>query len=164
MEALTDFLISHGELGMFIAALLGGSVVPFASEVVMLGLLAAGANPTALLVYATIGNTLGGLVNYGIGSLGKQEWITRYAKVSPERLEKGLAKVRKYGSWAGLLAWIPFFGSVVTVSLGYMRCRFLYSTFNIAVGKFVRYAIILSACAIRQKSLTFAAEKQNNNT
>lgn len=148
MEALTDFLISNGELGMFIAALLGGSVVPFASEVVLVGLLASGANPTALLIFATIGNTLGGLINYGIGSLGKQEWITRYARVSPERLEQGLAKVRKYGSWAGLLAWIPFFGSVVTVSLGYMRCRFLYSTFNIAVGKFVRYAIILSAYAV----------------
>ena len=147
-ESLTEVLISYGNWGMFAAALLGGSVIPFASEVVLLGLLAAGADATELLLCATAGNTLGGLVNYGIGSLGKEEWISRYAHVSPEKLERGLRKVRKYGSWAGLLAWVPFLGSVVTVSLGYLRCRLLYSAFNIAVGKFARYALLISAYAV----------------
>jgi len=65
--------------------------------------------------------------------------------ISPEKLEKGKQKVRKYGSWAGLLAWIPILGSVITVAMGYLRTNLLYSVFNIAVGKFVRYAILISA-------------------
>lgn len=145
MEGLTGFLIENGNWGMFVAAFLGGSVVPFASEVVLLGLLAAGGNPTLLLLCATAGNTLGGLLNYVIGSLGNEQWISRFAHVSSERLQEGLRKVRKYGSWAGLLAWVPFLGSIVTVSLGYLRCRLLYSAFNITVGKFARYALIISA-------------------
>ena len=145
METFVDFLVAHGMWGMLLSSLLAGSVLPFSSELVMLGLLAVGTDATELLVCATLGNTLGGVFNYGIGSLGKVEWIERITKVSPEKLERGLKYVRKYGSWAGLLAWVPILGSVITVSMGFLRCRFLYSAFNMAVGKFVRYALIISA-------------------
>ena len=72
---------------MFVAAFLAGSFFPFSSELVMLGLLEAGADATSLLVWGTIGNTLGGLFNYGVGSMGKEEWVTRRLKISPERLQ-----------------------------------------------------------------------------
>ncbi|MBR1713195.1 MAG: DedA family protein [Alloprevotella sp.] len=144
-QSLTDLLIAHGTAGMFIAAFLAGSFFPFASEVVMLGLLAVGTDATGLLLWGTAGNTLGGLFNYGIGRMGNPAWIERYAKVPPEKLEQGLARVRRYGSWAGLLAWVPFLGSVLTVSMGYLRCRLPYCLFNIAVGKFARYALLISA-------------------
>jgi membrane protein YqaA with SNARE-associated domain len=42
MEQFVQLLIEWGPLGMFIAAFLAGSVVPFSSELVMLGLLATG--------------------------------------------------------------------------------------------------------------------------
>lgn len=145
MESITDFLIAHGVLGMFLAAFLAGSFVPFSSEVVMVGLLAVGADARGLLIWGSLGNTLGGLFNYGVGSLGKVEWIEKYAHVRADKLERGLRYVRKYGSWAGLLAWIPLLGSVLTVSMGYLRCRLSYSTFNIFVGKFARYALLIAA-------------------
>lgn len=145
MEAVTQILMDNGVWGMFVAAFLAGSFIPFSSEVVMLGLLAAGTDATGLLVWGTVGNTLGSLFNYGVGSLGKLEWIEKYARVKKEKLDKGLRYVRKYGSWAGLLAWIPLLGSVLTVSLGFLRCRLLYSLFNIFVGKFVRYALLIAA-------------------
>ena len=125
MDAFIEFLVAHGVWGMMLSAFLAGSVLPFSSELVMVGLLAAGADPTGLLICATVGNTLGGMFNYGVGSLGKEEWIERIAKVPPEKLERGLVYVRKYGSWAGLLAWIPVLGSVITVSMGFLRCRLL---------------------------------------
>ena len=145
LDSLQQLLIENGALGMFLAAFLAGSFLPFSSEVVMVGLLTAGTPATGLLIWGTLGNVLGALFNYGIGSLGKEEWIQQWTKVSPEKLEKGKRKVRKYGSWAGLLAWIPLLGSVITVAMGYLRTNLLYSVFNIAVGKFVRYAILISA-------------------
>ena len=145
LESLQQLLIENGALGMFLAAFLAGSFLPFSSEVVMIALLTAGTPATELLIWGTLGNVLGALFNYFIGSLGKEEWIQQWTKVSPEKLEKGKQKVRKYGSWAGLLAWIPILGSVITVAMGYLRTNLLYSVFNIAVGKFARYAILISA-------------------
>jgi putative inner membrane protein len=145
LDSLQQLLIENGALGMFLAAFLAGSFLPFSSEVVMIALLTAGTPATELLIWGTLGNVLGALFNYFIGSLGKEEWIQQWTKVSPEKLEKGKQKVRKYGSWAGLLAWIPILGSVITVAMGYLRTNLLYSVFNIAVGKFARYAILISA-------------------
>lgn len=144
MDAFIDFLIANGPLGMFIAAFLAGSFFPFSSEVVMMGLLGIGASPTSLLIWGTFGNILGSLFNYGIGSLGREEWITQYAKVPPEKLERGKAYVHRYGPWAGLLAWVPLLGSVVTVALGYLRVNLPLSLLTIGFGKYVRYQILIS--------------------
>lgn len=145
MEQFLQLLIEWGPLGMFIAAFLAGSVVPFSSEFVMLGLLAAGASPTGILICATVGNTLGGMFNYGIASLGKEEWITRFIKVKPEKLERGLRQVRQYGAWMGLLSWVPVLGEVVCVALGFMHVNVWKSMATITLGKYLRYQILLSA-------------------
>lgn len=143
MEQLVEILVTWGPTGMFIAAFLAGSFFPFSSEVVMLALLGAGASPTSLLWWGTAGNVLGSLFNYGVGTLGREEWITRWTKVSPEQLERGKAYVRRYGAWAGLLGWVPLLGSLVTVALGFMRVNIFASMCTIAIGKFVRYLVLV---------------------
>lgn len=145
MDVFVQYLISYGGVGMFIAAFLAGSFFPFSSEVVMLGLLAAGADPSDLLLWGTAGNTLGSLFNYGVGSLGREEWITRWTKVPPEKLERGKRWVRRYGAWAGLLAWLPLLGSVITVAMGYLRVKLIYGIAAIAVGKYIRYWLLIRA-------------------
>lgn len=144
MDAFVEFLVANGPLGMFIAAFLAGSFIPFNSETVMLGFLVAGADPVGTLFWGTMGNVLGSLFNYGVGSLGKEEWITRYAKVSPEKLERGMHYVHRYGAYAGLLGWLPLIGSVVTVALGFLRVNLPLSMLMIAIGKYARYQIIVS--------------------
>ena len=130
---------------MFVAAFLAGSFFPFSSEVVMVGLLAAGTDPSDLLLWGTAGNTLGSLFNYGVGSLGRDEWITRFTKVSPEKLERGKRWVRRYGAWAGLLAWLPLLGSVITVAMGFLRVKPIYAMAAVAVGKYLRYWLLIQA-------------------
>ena len=76
MDGFIAYLIQFGGPGMFVAAFLAGSFFPFSSELVMVGLLAAGVNPNELLLWGTAGNTLGSLFNYGVGSLGKDECRT----------------------------------------------------------------------------------------
>lgn len=109
----------------------------------MLALLAAGTNPGELLVWGTAGNVLGSLFNYGVGSLGKEEWIERWTKVPPEKLERGKRWVRHYGAWAGLLAWLPIIGSVITVAMGFLRVKLIYAMINVAIGKYIRYWILI---------------------
>lgn len=145
MDAFIEILINYGGPGMFVAAFLAGSFFPFSSEVVMLGLLAAGTDPSDLLLWGTAGNTLGSLFNYGVGSLGREEWIAQWTKVSPEKLEKGKRWVRDYGAWAGLLAWIPLLGSVITVAMGFLRVKLVYGMLMIGIGKYIRYWILIKA-------------------
>lgn len=145
MEHLAEFLTQYGPWGMFVSAFLAGSVLPFSSEVVILALLEAGTDAQALVWSATAGNVLGGMLNYGIGRLGREEWIARYAKVSPEKLERGKRWVRRYGAWAGLLAWVPLLGSLVTVALGYLRANPWLSLLAVAAGKFLRYLLLVRA-------------------
>lgn len=145
MHEFIQFLIEIGIPGMFLAAFLAGSVAPFSSEVVMVGLSALGVSPLQLLIWGTLGNTLGAMFNYWIGTLGKTEWIVRYLHVRPEKLERGIAMVYTHGAWCGLLAFLPVLGSMVSVSLGYMRVSLWRSTLAFFVGKFVRYLILLGA-------------------
>ena len=50
MDAIINILINYGCIGMFLAAFLAGSILPFSSEAVMLGLMAVGVNPWELLI------------------------------------------------------------------------------------------------------------------
>ena len=145
MDALMQFLIDYGLVGMFISALLAGTVLPFSSEVIMLALAAAGVSPTALLITATIGNTLGGVINYWIGSLGNEQWLLRYLRADKEKLQRGIRYSQKYGYWSGLLAWVPILGSVVSVALGYLRVNFWACLITFVVGKLARYFILMGS-------------------
>lgn len=143
MDAFITLLAENGGIGMFIAAFLAGSFFPFSSEAVMVALLAAGANPGELLAWGTAGNVLGSMFNYGVGSLGKEKWIEQWTKVPPEKLERGKRWVRRYGAWAGLLAWLPIIGSIITVAMGFLRVKLIYAMLNVAIGKYIRYWILI---------------------
>ena len=80
MDAIVDFLIQYGYFGMFLAAFLAASIVPFSSEAVMVGLQVAGLDPVMLLVWGTVGNVGGSMFNYCIGRLGRMEWIDKYLR------------------------------------------------------------------------------------
>ena len=54
MDALVEILLEYGYAGMFVAAFLSGSVVPFSSELVMFGLLQVGLAVWPLLLLGTL--------------------------------------------------------------------------------------------------------------
>lgn len=143
MAALTELLINYGYWGMLMAAFLAGSFFPFSSEVVMLGLLAAGLDPWPLIIYGTIGNVLGSLFNYGVGRMGKLEWIEKYLHVKREKLQQAERFMGGHGALMGFFAFIPILGSAITIVLGYTRANLLLSTLSITAGKLSRYLILV---------------------
>lgn len=143
MDFLIEALESYGYLGMTIAAFLAGSVFPFSSEAVMVSLQLAGLEPWPLFLSATVGNVVGSMFNYWIGTLGRMEWIEKYLHISAEKVNKTRAWIDGRGAWIGTLCFLPILGSVLSVTLGYMRAN-PYTTFmSISVGKAMRYAIII---------------------
>lgn len=143
MDIIIDFLTGYGYWGMLLAAFLAGSFFPFSSEAVMVGLAAAGLEPWPLAIYATVGNVMGGLFNYGVGRLGKPEWIERYLHVKPESLAKAERFMAGRGAWMGFFAFLPVLGSAITIVLGLMRANFVISFISISIGKFLRYVLLI---------------------
>lgn len=143
MQAVFDFMTAYGMWGMFVAAFLAGTVIPFSSEVVLLALLAAGGDPWQLLAVSTLGNTLGCMVNYWLGTLGREEWMDRLRGRNPAKFDRALGVARRYGYWSSLLAWLPYVGNVLSVLLGYLRLGFVRCMSLVCVGKGLRYLVII---------------------
>lgn len=143
MDAITHFLIDYGYWGMFLSAFLAGSVLPFSSEAVMLGLLAAGVDPVPLLIYGSIGNVMGGMVNYGLGRLGKLEWLKKYFHLKQSSIDRAYQFMGGHGAWMGFFAFLPILGSAITVVLGLTRANIPLSVFSITLGKVMRYALLI---------------------
>ncbi len=113
------------------------------SEVLMIGLMAAGLDPWILLIYATIGNVLGGMFNYFIGSLGRLDWVEKYLHVKKESLDKAQKFMAHHGAWMGFFAFLPVLGSALTITLGFMRANIVISFLSISLGKFLRYLLLV---------------------
>ena len=99
MDILLEFLSQYGYWGMLIAAFLAGSFFPFSSEAVMLGFMAAGLDNWTLIIYGTVGNVLGSLFNYGVGRMGRLDWVERYLHVKKEELDKAQRFMAGRGAW-----------------------------------------------------------------
>jgi membrane protein YqaA with SNARE-associated domain len=134
---------------MFIAAFLAGSILPFSSETVMIALLAVGLNPWALLLYASVGNSLGGISCYYIGRLTTPEKVQRIFRIKPQNMERARKLVQRWGPLMGLFCWLPFLGDAILVTLGIMRSNPLLTNIMMILGRTLRYAtVLLSALGI----------------
>ena len=143
MEFLTDILLGYGYWGMLLAAFLAGSFFPFSSEAVMLALLAAGLDPWPLVVYGTIGNVLGSAVNYGVGRMGRLDWIERYLHISQQSMQRAETFMAGRGALMGFFAFLPVLGSAITILLGLMRANIPLSFLSITAGKLLRYLLLI---------------------
>lgn len=143
MDALLGFLSSNGYFGMFVAAFLAGSFFPFSSEAVLGALMAAGLDRWTLVAYATVGNVLGGMFNYGVGSLGRLDWIEKYLHVDRKQIERAQRFMAGRGAWMGFFGFIPFLGSAITIVLGLMRASIPISLLSMAIGKWLRYVALV---------------------
>ena len=143
MDVLIQLLISYGYWGMLVTAFIAGSFFPFSSEAVMTGLLAAGLDSWGLIIYGTIGNVAGGMFNYFVGRQGKLEWIEKYLHVKQQDLQRAERFMAGRGAWMGFFAFIPVLGSAITIALGLMRANIPISLSSMAIGKFLRYVLLI---------------------
>lgn len=134
-----------GHAGLFGAAFLAATVFPFQSELVLVGLLVA--EPThwqTLLLTASLGNTLGSVVNWCLGRLIERFRDRTWFPVKPrdyERLERWYAR---WGVWSLLFAWLPFGGDGLTVVAGALRTPLVPFVLLVGAGKTARYAVLVA--------------------
>ncbi|UOO81360.1 DedA family protein [Uruburuella testudinis] len=84
---------------------------------------------------AGVFNSLGSMISYGMGRL-----------IPPKKQpsEKILRRLRRWGVWALLLAWLPVVGDGLPIAAGWLRLNFWKSALMLTAGKFVRYGVLLA--------------------
>jgi membrane protein YqaA with SNARE-associated domain len=136
-----EFLIEYGYWGVFVASFLAATILPFSSEVVLAGVLLAGAAYWPCMVAATIGNFLGGMTCYWLGTAGKIEWIRKYLKMNIDKLLRMQDRLQGKGAWIGFFSFLPFIGDFIAVALGLLRANVKITALSMFIGKAVRYWI-----------------------
>jgi membrane protein YqaA with SNARE-associated domain len=132
--------------GLFIAAFLAATPIPFQSELVFLGLQAAGWDPGLLVVVASIGNVLGSCVTYALG-----RWFGGFRDhprfpLRPEQLARAGRWYARWGLWSLLLSWAPG-GDLLVAVTGLLRVPLLPFIVLVTLAKTARYAAIAWAAA-----------------
>lgn len=130
-------------LTLFLTAFAAATLLPAYSEVLVGGLVSQGYSPWALWFWATLGNTLGSVVNGIIGRQIERFKGRRWFPVSEKQLENAQRRFVRFGQWSLLMAWLPIGGDALTVIGGLMRVPWLNFVILVAIGKGARYAVVL---------------------
>jgi membrane protein YqaA with SNARE-associated domain len=128
---------------LFWSAFLAATILPFYSEVVLFALLRQGGDPLFLLVVATVGNTLGSVVNWWMGLFLLRFQNRRWFYFSPAQIARAQAWFQRYGVWTLLLAWMPVGGDPLTLVAGIMKVRLGIFLVLVALGKGLRYVAVI---------------------
>jgi membrane protein YqaA with SNARE-associated domain len=100
-----------------------------------------------LLAVASLGNTLGACVNWGLGRFASSMRDRSWFPANSSQLQRAENWYARWGVWSLLLSWMPFVGDPLTVIAGLLRTPFLIFVIVVAIAKTGRYAVLLWAAA-----------------
>lgn len=125
--------------GLFGAAFLAATLIPFNSEVLFVGLQLGDVAPIWLLVLvASVANTLGAFVNYWIGLRLEDRGAHRWMRIPDARFARARAWWGRWGLWTLLFSWLPVV-ELTTVVAGAMRTPLWRFALLVALAKTGRY-------------------------
>lgn len=122
-----------GLTAVFLISLVSATLLPMGSEPAVFAVVKANSAlfwPTMLV--ATVGNTLGGAIDYWMGYGAKKAFAN-------ERETRWFGWLQRFGAKTMLLAWLPGIGDPICTLGGWLKLPFWPSMFYMAIGKFLRY-------------------------
>jgi len=127
-----------GLSAVFLISFFSATLLPMGSEPAVFAVAKAnGALFWPVIAVATVGNTLGGIVDYWMGYGAKQA----FAK---ERQTRWFGWLQRFGPKTMLLAWVPGIGDPICTLAGWLKLPFWPSVAWMALGKFLRYLTMTS--------------------
>jgi membrane protein YqaA with SNARE-associated domain len=128
---------------VFVVSFISATLLPLGSEPVVFGLITL--HPELywqVIAVATLGNTLGGAVDWWMG-YGASQVRQRYHH-SRVHL-RALDWLERLGPKACLLSWLPVVGDPLCAVAGWLRLPFWPCVLYMAIGKFGRYLVMTAA-------------------
>jgi membrane protein YqaA with SNARE-associated domain len=155
-------LATWGLPGLFLVALVAGSILPAPSEAVLAVLVYGGVPPLPAVLVATGGNVLGAITVYllglwvrrgGAGPLGR--WVQRRRLEEGARLERARLRLATWGAPVLVLAWVPVVGDVFVLAAGLVGVPWGSFLVFVSLGKALRYlAVALSVLAANRTGIS----------
>ena len=139
-NTVMDWLLNLGYLGLFLGTFLAGTVLPRSADILLVGMLAAKADPLICLPVAAVGNWLGAMTSYWLGWYAKWEWLEKWFRIKPDTLRRQQERVDKYGVWLAMVFWAPFIGMVCMIALGVYKVRPRTTALLALAGSFLRFS------------------------
>lgn len=136
-------LPEHGLSTVFLVSFISATLLPMGSEPAVFGLIKLQPElfwPT--IAVATVGNTLGGAVDWWLG-YGAHQVADKYR--GSKTHHRALRWLERLGPKACLLSWLPAVGDPLCAVAGWLRLPFWPCVMYMAIGKFARYVTLTAA-------------------
>lgn len=125
-----------GLASVFIVSLVSATLLPMGSEPAVFAVVKAnGALFWPVIAVATVGNTIGGVINYWLG-YGAKHVLRR------TRRTQVLGWFERFGAKTMLLSWLPGIGDPLCSVAGWLKLPFWPCVAYMAAGKFARYVVM----------------------
>ena len=136
-------------VSLFFIAFAAATILPLQSELVVIGLLDSGKQPwLAIVAVASIGNTLGSVVNWMLGRSLLHFQTKRWFPASRDNLLRAENWYRRFGRGSLLLSWVPVMGDPLTIIAGVLRKPLWSFTLLVGIAKAGRY-LALTALTLK---------------
>lgn len=128
--------------GLFGTAFGAATVLPFQSEIVFAAVERTTDIPLWLLVVvASVGNTLGSVLNWWMGRFVEHWKGSRWFPVGEKQMDRAERFYARWGVWSLLLSWAPL-GDGFTVIAGLMRTPLWLFVALVGPVKTLRYVLL----------------------
>lgn len=129
---------------LFLSSFLAATILPFYSEVLLVGLVREQTYaPWLLVLVASVGNTLGAWVNWALGRYLLHFQDRKWFYFKPEQMARWQNWFNRFGKWSLLFAWAPVGGDPLTFIAGVMRVNWLVFLILVGIGKTLRYIVVV---------------------
>ena len=129
-------------LVLFFSALISATLFPLGSEALLIYDIKEGYNIYLLLFFATLGNSLGSVINYFLGLKG-EEYLINKNLLNEKYILKAKTYFDKYGAWSILFSWLPIIGDPITFVAGILKYDFKKFLILVIIAKFSRYLFLV---------------------
>ncbi|MEZ4694409.1 MAG: YqaA family protein [Aliarcobacter sp.] len=126
---------------LFFSAFVSVTLFPLGSEALLIYDIKEGYNIYLLVLVATLGNTLGSVVNYYLGLKG-EEYLVEKKLLNEKYITKSKGYFDRFGSVCILFAWVPIIGDPITFMAGVLKYDFKKFLILVTISKFSRYLFI----------------------
>lgn len=132
-----------GYLGLFAAAVLAATLFPAQSEALLVALLLnENYSVLALVGVASVGNTLGSIINWFLGRSLERFKSRAWFPVKADTLARAQEWYHRYGKWSLLASWLPIIGDPITLVAGVMKEPLPIFILLVGISKAARYSAL----------------------
>ncbi len=141
LNGVINYLLQYGLGGLVIISFIGSTIfIPMTIEMFVALFIGIGLNPLLVLIFATIGSSLGSTFNYFIGNIIDEKIIKKWKKDNTIKQLKRIVDIYgPLGIFILLALPFPLPVDVITVFAGITRMDIKKFLIAVILGKFLHY-------------------------